>query len=147
MIDITIDEKALKQELNKDIETIAQKAVILTANYMETKAKEGLQRVVYQVAVPWVRTGKAQQSITMSTTSKLSAQVYIGVNYGKFIEYGTKAHTIYGKPILSWKSGGKRMYAKKVNHPGTKARPFWNPAIKLTKAKIPYIVSNIWKES
>lgn len=47
-----------------------------------------------------------------------------------FLEYGTKPHIIVakgaifgGKSVLHWKSsGGKSIFAKSVNHPGTKPR-------------------------
>jgi HK97 gp10 family phage protein len=145
MIEIVVDTKDIQSIIDVNMSKKVKEIVVKTANFFETTAKEQLRKVVYKKSVPWTRTGKAQQSIVMRVKSNNEAQVYMGVNYGKFIEYGTKPHVIQGKPILSWKVGGQRFFARRVNHPGTKPRPFWRPTIKLTKGKIPEIVSSIWK--
>jgi len=48
------------------------------------------------------------------------------IDYALFVEYGTVPHVIKAKnaKALHWKSGGKDVFAKWVNHPGTKAQPF-----------------------
>jgi len=61
-----------------------------------------------------------------------------GVNYGVDVEYGTSPHVIkpLNKKALKFKSGGKTIFAKQINHPGTSAQPFMRPALDQVK--------NIW---
>jgi len=52
-------------------------------------------------------------------------------DYGGYVEFGTKPHVIRPKTpggVLVFKMNGTLVYAKKVNHPGTKAQPFVRPA-------------------
>ena len=39
-----------------------------------------------------------------------------------FLERGTRPHVIEGNPVLRFKVGGQTVYARRVNHPGT--RPY-----------------------
>lgn len=50
--------------------------------------------------------------------------------YAKYVEFGTAPHEIKAKPgnTLSFMVGGKRVYAKTVHHPGTRAQPFVRPS-------------------
>ena len=59
---------------------------------------------------------------------------------GVFVEFGTPPHTIRAKDAkaLHWKSGGKDIFAKVVNHPGTRPNPFIRNAI---NTKLPDIVT------
>lgn len=66
---------------------------------------------------------------------RLSIEVYVSgdkiiismVDYALNVEFGTQPHVITpkNKKALHWKDrNGKDVFAKKVNHPGTKAQPF-----------------------
>lgn len=72
-----------------------------------------------------VRTGKTQRSIRVKNASLRKAAVQ-AVWGARFIEQGTKAHAIRPKKFtaLKWNQNGQPMFAKKVNHPATKGRPF-----------------------
>lgn len=51
--------------------------------------------------------------------------------YAGYVEFGTKPHVIRPKTpngVLVFKMNGTTVYAKKVNHPGTKAQPYVRPA-------------------
>lgn len=83
-------------------------------------------------------TGYLRSSIRHRVTqSKNSLQVKFGtdVKYAAIHEFGghTPAHVILPKKggVLSFMMGGKRMFAKSVNHPGSKIprRPFLRPGI------------------
>ena len=56
------------------------------------------------------------------------------INYGAFVEYGTRPHTIKpkDKKALRWASGGGFVFAKKVNHPGYKGDSFLRNAAEET---------------
>ena len=55
------------------------------------------------------------------------------IKYAPGVEYGTKAHIIKAKnkKVLYWK--GAKHPVKKVNHPGSKAKPFLIPAFNQEK--------------
>ena len=67
------------------------------------------------------------------------ARMVVGIDYRafywKFIEFGTKAHTIRaGKGKVLWFNGEGR---KQVSHPGIPARPFIRPTWDRIKGKLP----------
>lgn len=71
-------------------------------------------------------------------------EVIARANYSADIEYGTGAHII--EPVtakaLHFKKDGKEIFAKKVNHPGT--RP--NPVMRNAAAKVQKEIPQIWQE-
>jgi HK97 gp10 family phage protein len=80
-----------------------------------------------------VQDGDLKRSIRVSTRAKrgrVTASVKAGDKkawYWHFVEFGTAAHTIKAR-------NGKRLFfsgifAKVVNHPGAKAKPFMRPAL------------------
>lgn len=80
-----------------------------------------------------VDTGKLRTSLSITVDPD---KVTIGPNeaiapYGGYVEFGTKAHEIRPKNpggVLVFKMNGMTVYAKKVNHPGTRAQPYVRPA-------------------
>jgi hypothetical protein len=81
-------------------------------------AKEIAQRKVAQ------RTGKTRRTFRISNTLKRTAVVGSYVAY--FIDAGPKRHAIVAKkaPRLIFQAGGRTIFARKVNHPGYRGRPF-----------------------
>jgi hypothetical protein len=53
------------------------------------------------------------------------------IRYAPYVEYGTGPHDIYpvNAKALSWKGAGGQVFASHVHHPGTKAKPFFTPAV------------------
>jgi hypothetical protein len=52
--------------------------------------------------------------------------------YAVYVEFGTAPHIITPKKkggTLHWKSDNKDVFAKKVNHPGTRPQPFIRPSL------------------
>jgi hypothetical protein len=140
--DIDVLNTKLKQGATKTI----SRAIFLVMNYMETAAKKNLNEGVYQTATPgspFKRTRKAQQSIVGQMQSSQSARVYMGVNYGKYIEEGTG---IYNGRKPYWTTfGGILDYP--IFYKGMKARPFWAPAIKETKSNLPDLLAKAAKDT
>ena len=71
-----------------------------------------------------VDNGDLRNSIDVSVVDgKLLVKMH---EYGVYVEYGTLPHVIEAKnaKALHWKSGGKDVFAKRVNHPGTAPNPF-----------------------
>lgn len=50
--------------------------------------------------------------------------------YGPEVEYGTEPHVILPKngEFLVFMIGGKKVFTRKVNHPGTQAQPYAGPS-------------------
>jgi len=79
-----------------------------------------------------VKTGNLRTSLGVKVES---SRVIIGPDerqapYGGYVEFGTGPHVIRPKTkkVLSFVVNGKRVFATKVNHPGTKAQPYVRPA-------------------
>jgi len=79
-----------------------------------------------------VKTGNLRTSLGVKVES---SRVIIGPDerqapYGGYVEFGTGPHVIRpkSKKVLSFVVNGKRVFATKVNHPGTKAQPYVRPA-------------------
>lgn len=76
------------------------------------------------------RTGRLRRSVTYRASqsgSSVSATTGTNVKYAKYLEYGTSPHVILPvrAKMLSWMQNGRRVFARKVNHPGNPAfRPF-----------------------
>ena len=71
------------------------------------------------------RTGRLRRSFRVRNATQRKAVV--GGHYtGYFVDAGTKAHAIVPKkaPRLAWTDGGRTIFARKVNHPRTRAQPF-----------------------
>lgn len=80
-----------------------------------------------------VDTGNLRGSLGVKV---MSDRVIIGPDaarapYARYVEFDTKPHTIRPKKpggVLAFRMNGQLVFAKSVNHPGTKAQPFIVPA-------------------
>lgn len=83
-----------------------------------------------------VRTGRLRASIDFRKTSFFSLRpkitVFSDVEYAPFVNDGTRPHVIRPKnaKALRFRVGGRIVYARVVNHPGTKPRPFLDRALR-----------------
>jgi hypothetical protein len=81
----------------------------------------------------------------MVDDSKLEAVVYSTSGYGGYLEIGTAPHVIRVRNA-SVLTDGTSFFGKEVNHPGTKARPYFRPALDLhSKELIPNIKKRLNK--
>lgn len=100
-----------------------------------------LQRAVDDTMVrapQWVRRLTTTRTGTLANSfqrtpvalqgSKLIGGVENTADYAMFVHDGTSPHVIRPRraKVLTWfpTGGGPQVFARKVNHPGTKARPF-----------------------
>lgn len=83
-----------------------------------------------------VNTGRLRASIRIESRRLLTLRsVYtIGsdVSYAGYVHDGTRPHTIRPKraQALRFVIGGRVVFAKVVHHPGTRARPFLDRAVR-----------------
>lgn len=110
--------QALRESAGQS-EITTQNVLLHSANYIKADM---------EARAP-VRTGRMRQSIEIKV---MNEGVRIGptTDYAAYVEYGTKPHEIRpkNKKALRFRMGNTLVFAKKVNHPGTKAQPFVRPA-------------------
>ena len=134
MIKINVDEidkfAVELTELSEKSRDNVQKAIKKSAFNIEAKAKRNVE------ANRTVKTGHLRKMIS-TQVGDLEATVHTSnVKYAICVEKGTKPHIIRpnpkkGKKALYWE--GLKHPVKKVNHPGTKAKPFLIPAFESEK--------------
>ena len=90
-----------------------------------------------KIAVP-VDTARLRSSIKVFVEGNV-LKIFM-VDYGKHVEFGTLPHIITpkNKKALKFKSGGKTIFAKRVNHPGTRPNNFIRRTI---RRKLPGIIT------
>ncbi len=118
------------RELQDMLNTLAPK---LEKNILRGALRSGAKIVLEEAKnnVP-IKSGELRSSLRISTNSKkgrVTASVKSGnkkVWYSRLVEFGTAAHTISGKNGSLNFSG---IFAKSVDHPGARAKPFLRPAI------------------
>jgi hypothetical protein len=90
------------------------------------------------------KTGNLGRSIGIGRVTATYAETKASADYAAFVELGTRPHTIVprNRKALRWpatgsatlsgrvSSGGQAIFAKRVNHPGTRAQPFMVPGAK-----------------
>jgi hypothetical protein len=107
------------------------------------------------------KTGNLGRSIGIGRVSATYAETKATANYAAFVEQGTRAHTIVprNRKALRWpttgsatlaggvKSGGSAIFAKRVNHPGTRAQPFMVPGAKKAVESIGAAIVKLWNDA
>lgn len=116
--------------LAKDLDQAARESGTSIGSVLEQIGNEIAAEA--QDIVP-VRTGNLKNSIAVVAGHN---QVYVGPDvskapYASYVEYGTREHEI--KPtkarVLAFRVRGQLVYARKVQHPGTKPHPYMRPAV------------------
>ena len=75
---------------------------------------------------------KTGVEVTAATEQRITAVASIEVEYAEFVTMGTRPHIIRPRRpdgVLVFQSGGQTVFAKKVNHPGTTANPFFDNVV------------------
>ena len=108
---------------------------------LETAARQVMNRA--KVLAP-VDTGRLRASIRIESrrTFTLRSVYTIGsdVEYADMVHGGTRPHIIRPrtKQVLRFRIGGRTVFARVVHHPGTKARPFLDRALREVAAQRGY---------
>lgn len=98
------------------------------------------------------RTGNTRRAIHGGADRKSSGTVvYLahGSIIGLYMEKGTAPHVIRpkNKKALRFTSGGSTIFAKRVNHPGIKARPIIDPTAESNLPRIKRQVRRYWENT
>ena len=116
-------------ELSEKSRDNVQKAIKKSAFNIEANAKKNL------ASNKSVVTGHLRRSVA-TQMGDLEATIHTSnVKYAVIVEKGSKAHVIRpkNKKALYWK--GATRPVKQVNHPGSKAKPYLEPAFESEKDK------------
>lgn len=96
-----------------------------------------------------IKVGRQTGTTTISTVIKVdprrSPSKPDNVDVAGFNEYGTRPHVIRPKrgKALRFQTGGRVVFARRVNHPGTPARPWFYPTLR----QWPETVRRTWRGS
>ncbi len=132
-------ELALELHQGKELARVFKKAPEIA----RVEYKKSLERVAAHVTREAQRRapvgkhkggGNLRQSIKYAPLGQSAFIVQVNAKYGIYVEKGTKPHVIVPrrKKALAFTVGGKKVVTKRVNHPGTKAQPFFEPAVNAT---------------
>ena len=116
-------------KLSEESKGNVQKAIKKSAFNIESQAKKNL------ASNKSVVTGHLRRSIA-TKMGDLEATIHTSnVKYAVIVEKGSKAHVIRpkNKKALYWKGASRPV--KMVNHPGTKPKPYLEPAFESEKDK------------
>jgi HK97 gp10 family phage protein len=115
-------------ELSKFLDALPVK---IEKNIMRSALRQGAKVIQQQaIANVPVQSGELRKSLKIGTRVRggtVTAAVKTKVFYAKFVEFGTKAHFITARK-KGWLSFGG-IFAKSVQHPGSRPRPFLRPAL------------------
>ena len=84
-----------------------------------------------------VATGTLRRSIR-AFPAGLDTAVSTNVEYAEFVEHGTAPHVIRptNAKALRFQTSSGVVFATKVNHPGTRAKPFMHPAYEKNRPQL-----------
>lgn len=106
-------------------------------NASRRELREASRQVVNRAKVlAPVRTGRLRSSIRAEPPRffSLRASVKVGsdLEYAGFVNDGTRPHRIVARnaQVLRFRVGGRLVFVKAVNHPGTRPRPFLDRALR-----------------
>ena len=117
----------------QDADATTQQVLIEEANYLLTEM---------EIRVP-VDKGNLRRSLSVTIDGD---KIKVGPTapYAGYVEFGTAPHEIRPKKsdgVLRFQVNGRWVYAKVVQHPGTKAQPFVRPAFEEWKKRLGPLVA------
>lgn len=97
-----------------------------------------------------VVTGKTRASVAVAHASDHGAEI-AGSSVALWIDTGTHRHAITpaSSGSLVWKRAGQTVFAKKVNHPGQRAKPWRHRALEEATRRAPLLgrVVDAWNRA
>lgn len=118
---------------------------------LERKAEQTAQRVAAEWANELRRTNPvATGNMRNNTTTRVSksgprvrVEATIDTDYARYVAEGTRPHVIRPRRAraLRFTTGGRVVYAAKVNHPGTRPIPWWQNQLR----QLPNMLRRFWR--
>lgn len=126
----------------KQMETLLYGAMVKATTLVQEEAKR-VKNGSFQN-----RTGNLRRSITRRVDSLSRGRVFTDSSYAPVVEEGSRPHTILPskKRMLAFKINGKMVFARKVNHPGSRPYPFMRPALEQNVRQIGDFYDQVAKE-
>lgn len=122
----------------KELQDAFKKSPQIVDKELQNATKEAGKLVLQteKEEVP-VKTATLKRSITLDYRP-IQVSIYPTVKYALPVHEGSKPHVIIPirKQALAFKSGGKMIFAKRVNHPGYKGNRFVERTVSKTSSKI-----------
>lgn len=116
----------IKIENLKELQDAFKKAPDKVGKELEKATKEAGKDIlsIEKEEVP-VKTATLKRSITLSYRP-ISVSIYPTVKYALPVHEGSRPHVILPvrKQVLAFKKNGKMVFARRVNHPGSKGNKF-----------------------
>lgn len=93
--------------------------------------------------------GVLSGSFQIRKLGDLSWMIYTHVEYAEAVEKGSVPHVIVPRraKVLIFMVGGKKVFTRRVNHPGTKANPYAKRSIEAARARTSDFVDRAIRET
>lgn len=118
----------------------------------------GLSAIREQKQLVPRKTGNLGRSIGLGSITPTTVITKAGANYAAFVEFGTREHDIVPKraKVLRWaakgaarlsgapRAGGAVVFARRVHHPGTRAKPYMIPGARKALDGIHDLYVKLW---
>lgn len=122
----------------KELQELFKKSPVIVGQELEKATLSAMRKIetTARQETP-VRTGKLKKSFR-SHYRPIVAKIYPTEKYAIFVHEGTKPHTIEPRTAesLRFKIGNRWVFAKRVEHPGTKPNKFMDRAAKKDTPRI-----------
>lgn len=129
MISLTVEKADQRLSTRWRWESVATKWAVETGEVLEHAIKREAPVSKKPTA------GQLRDSISYRprvTASSANVEFMSRAPYARYVINGTPAHTIVPRNarVLRWQQGGAWIYRQRVNHPGARANPFPEKAIR-----------------
>lgn len=115
-----------------------------TTRAFQQEQREGAREVLNRAKLLTpVDTGRLRSSIKMRIVGG-RAEIYTDVSYAEAVHNGARPHIIRPRrrQALRFVAGGRVVFARQVNHPGTRARPFLVRALREVARRRGWVFTN-----
>lgn len=127
----------------------------LRAKFRAIKPNAGLMRELQLAALTEekrlspVKTGNLRRTIRPGRASAAGFENIATAGYAAPVEFGSAPHRIVPRrrKVLRFKVGGADVFAKVVNHPGSRAQPFMRPGIEKVVRDIGAVIVKAWNRA
>lgn len=130
MFRVSVDLSSFRQQARRTVDALQDAALHAPRVAAQEGAAEAKRVGGWQNRTGRLRAGIVARFVRGSESS-VTWEILSPTPYAKFIENGTRPHVIVPRnaKALRFVVNGQVVFAKKVNHPGTRAYPAMGPAL------------------